>query len=253
MINKPQASPDTTLDPTDLDTVAEFNAIVGDGDFVTEGGWGNNRVIHSDGSGDMTSSAALVFDGTTLETQELEVQGTSTLANVTLAGELSVDGGGFTLDPTSNSLTTNFDIILQGLGGAGDYRMVISDDNGTLSHANLPLGWAVDVSTEVEASPNVLTEAESGKIFTNEGTAAMNFHTLPAATAGYTFTFVVQDAMGIRIVAGAGDTIQPGAVVASATGGFIQCSDPGSSITLAAINDTEWMAISIIGTWSVDT
>lgn len=119
------------------------------------------------------------------------------------------------------------------------------------------VGWVlssllVEANTAGSGTPNVLTAIESGTALTNEDTSAENYHTLPSAVAGLRFTFTVQDTDGIRIVAAAGDTIRPGAVAASATAGFIRCATQGASITLLAINATEWVATSVIGTWTVD-
>lgn len=110
----------------------------------------------------------------------------------------------------------------------------------------------VEANTAGSGAPNVLTVIESDKVLTNEGTTAENYHTLPSAAAGLCFTFIVQDTDGIRITAASGDTIRPGAVAASATAGFIRCATAGGSITLQAVNATEWMATSVIGTWTVD-
>ena len=110
----------------------------------------------------------------------------------------------------------------------------------------------VEANTAGSGSPNILTELESGKVFTNEGVSAANYHTLPAARAGLTYTFVVQDTDGIRVVAGAGDTIR---ITASATpaAGYVEAATIGNCITLVAINATEWVSIATVGTWTVST
>lgn len=113
-------------------------------------------------------------------------------------------------------------------------------------HDRAPL----EVNTAVSGSPNILTEDESGKRFSNEGSAAKNYHTLPAARAGLMFTFVVQDADGVRVVAGAGDTIRI-AASESAAAGYAECATIGNVLTLLAVNATEWIAISYVGTWTV--
>lgn len=109
----------------------------------------------------------------------------------------------------------------------------------------------LEVNVAVSASPNILTAGEVGKVFTNEGATAKNYHTLPAARAGLgPYTFVVQDADGMRIVAGAGDTIRI-AASESAAAGLIECTTIGNTVTLIAINATEWVAVSYVGTWTV--
>lgn len=108
----------------------------------------------------------------------------------------------------------------------------------------------VEVNTAGSGAPNLLTADESGKVFSNEGSGAKNYHTLPEARAGLVFTFIVQDADGIRIVAAAGDTIRHAATV-SGPAGFAEATTIGNVITLRAINGTEWIAESVIGSWTV--
>ena len=105
----------------------------------------------------------------------------------------------------------------------------------------------------VGGGPYGVLSYTTGAHYTNEGSTVESYHTLPSAVAGYKYTFIVQDADGLRITAAAGDTIRPGTVAASATGGYIRCATQGASITLVAINATEWMATSMIGTWTVDS
>ena len=115
--------------------------------------------------------------------------------------------------------------------------------------------WTRDVEANTAGSgtPNALAATESGAVLTNEGSTAENYHTLPTAAPGLTFTFVVQDTDGLRIVAAADDTIRPGAVAASAAAGYIRSATAGATITLTAINATEWVATAMLGTWTVDS
>jgi len=108
----------------------------------------------------------------------------------------------------------------------------------------------VDASTAGSGSPNVLAAAGSGIVTTNEGTTVRNYNTLPAAAAGLHFTFIVQDADGMRITAGTGDTIRVAASV-STSGGYAENSTVGSVLTLVAVNATEWIATTTVGTWTL--
>lgn len=108
----------------------------------------------------------------------------------------------------------------------------------------------VEANTAGSGAPNLITAAESGTTFTNEGSTAQNYHTLPTAVAGLIYTFYVDDADGIRIVANTGDLIQINGIVSSSAG-YCESTAIGSSITLTAINATDWVAISVIGTWTL--
>lgn len=108
----------------------------------------------------------------------------------------------------------------------------------------------VEANTAGVGSPNAITAAESNTVFTNEGASALNYHTLPTAVAGLVYTFYVQDTDGIRVVANTGDTIRINTSV-SASAGYAESTTVGSSVTLTAINATEWVATSVIGTWTL--
>lgn len=108
----------------------------------------------------------------------------------------------------------------------------------------------VEANAAGSGSPNIITASESNTVFTNEGATALNYHTLPTAVAGLTYTFYVSDSDGIRITANTGDIIKINGV-ASATAGYAECLAIGGSITLTAINATDWVATSVIGTWTL--
>lgn len=110
----------------------------------------------------------------------------------------------------------------------------------------------VEANTAVAAAPNLLAVTESRKLLTNQGATAENYHTLPLAAAGLEFMFYCQDTDGIRIVANTDDTIRNGATV-SAAAGFIRTATAGNVLHLVAINATEWIAVSVTGTWTIDS
>lgn len=104
-------------------------------------------------------------------------------------------------------------------------------------------------SLVVDADGRTILAAESGTTYSNEGASAIDPFILPAAAAGLRFGFFVQDADGIRVTAAAGDTIRVGASVSGA-GGKIENSTIGGSVLLMALNATEWVALSSVGTWT---
>jgi hypothetical protein len=122
--------------------------------------------------------------------------------------------------------------------------------DGAAYHRLIAAAEIVEANTAGSGSPNILLASESHKMFSNEGAAALNYHTLPTAAAGLEYTFVVQDADGIRVVANTGDTIRLVGSV-SAAAGRIDSTTIGSTVRLVAINATEWVGIAINGTWSV--
>jgi hypothetical protein len=142
-------------------------------------------------------------------------------------------------------------------GNSSGYLAIKTNNGGTLTerariHPAGGLSFRMEVEANVAGSgaPNVLTNVETNKVFTNEGVTAQNYHTLPTATAGLVYTFFVQDSDGIRVVAASGDTIRIEGSVSGAAG-RIDSTTVGSSVTLVAINSTEWVAIMVTGSWSV--
>jgi hypothetical protein len=88
------------------------------------------------------------------------------------------------------------------------------------------------------------------RIVTNEGATAKPIITLETAQAGLVRgPFIVQDSDGLRIKANTGDTIRNAGNV-SASAGYIENTTVGSVVTLVAINATEWIVVSAIGTWT---
>jgi len=95
-----------------------------------------------------------------------------------------------------------------------------------------------------------LTPEDSGAVFTNLGDADGSVLELPTAASGITYTVYVQTAQTITITANTGDTIRIDTSV-TAVAGSITSATVGSAITLVAINDTEWVATSVVGTWTI--
>lgn len=112
------------------------------------------------------------------------------------------------------------------------------------------LAIAPQGSVVVDADGRTITAAESGSVYSNEGASAIAPFILPAAAAGLNFTFIVQDADGIRVTAASGDTIRI-AGSESAAAGKIENTAIGSTVKLTAINATEWIGSVGAGTWTV--
>ena len=99
--------------------------------------------------------------------------------------------------------------------------------------------------------PVSVTAAQSGDAFTNEGAGAEVNHNLPTAAAGLIYTFIVQAAQNLRVTAAAGDTIRIAGSVSAAAGNIVNAT-VGGTVTILAINATEWVAVAAPnGTWTV--
>ena len=107
---------------------------------------------------------------------------------------------------------------------------------------------AVEHNTAGVGSPNIILASETGKVFTNKGATALNYHTLPTAALGLNFTFVVMDNDGLTITANTGDIISINGIDSSSAG-TATSSNIGSVVTLVAVDTTSWVAISSLGSW----
>ncbi len=80
----------------------------------------------------------------------------------------------------------------------------------------------VEENTAGVGAPNVLLASENLKVLSNEGSGATNYHTLPTAAAGLSFTFINADATDlIRVVASGAEKIMLGPSI-SIAGGYIE-------------------------------
>jgi len=129
----------------------------------------------------------------------------------------------------------------------GSTDVYISTTASPSAFATFRSARVVAASTAGSGAPKALAWYEfGGSTWTNEGAAAKAYFTLPTAAAQAWGIFYVQDADGLRVTAGAGDTIRIGATVSSA-GGYCESTTIGDSITIIAINATEWVAVNYVG------
>lgn len=108
----------------------------------------------------------------------------------------------------------------------------------------------VEDNTAGSGSPNQLATSESSNVLTNQGATAENYEELPAAAAGYYYTFVCKDTDGMRVTSIGDDTIRIGGYVTSAAS-YVSTTQIGNSITLLGVSSTEWVAISVTGQWRI--
>ena len=97
-----------------------------------------------------------------------------------------------------------------------------------------------------------LTVAESGTVQTNAGAAGAAAWTLPTAVAGYEYVFVVMAAFELRVTPAAGDVVYINGVGASAAE-YWAADAVGESLHLIAVDATNWIGVSHIGTWTQQT
>jgi hypothetical protein len=158
-----------------------------------------------------------------------------------------------------------YDADLGAVAGLSSAGLIARTGAGTASARTITAGGGIAVTNgdgvsgnpTIAAAPTVvadadgatLTSADNGKCYTNEGASFTVPFTLPTAAAGMVFTFVVQDGDGMTVQAATGDTLRNGATVTGAGGGWSNTTI-GSVLMVLSINDTEWITVTVIGTWS---
>jgi pectate lyase-like protein len=104
---------------------------------------------------------------------------------------------------------------------------------------------------EDHTTGDTLTSIESGSDHTNGGAGGSVALTLPGAAAGLHFKFFVMAAQTLTITAASGDVIRI-AGNASSSGGTASNNVVGSTIHLAAMDATNWLAVNAPnGTWTL--
>lgn len=202
-------------------------------------------------TGDVTSSVGTV--ATTIAVAAVTLAKMADLAQDQFIGRTTASTGvPQTATITAAARTVLDDVtvaaMVDTLGGAASIGT-----GGLVRQTGAPLVTPVfnRLVTAFNTTPHTLDSTQYNGVFTNEGAVALNVINLPAAAASVgQYTFIVQDADGIQIVAGAGDTIRLATNVTAAAGNA-QSTSIGSAITLIAINATEWMAIAHVGSWTL--
>ena len=117
-----------------------------------------------------------------------------------------------------------------------------------LAETLLSVNAASPVATKT-TNYSILT-TDNQTIFDNAGASGSVIYSLPAASPGLRYTFIVLTARILEVLAGGSDQI---AIFAenSATGGNAQSNVPWSSITLIAPHGTPhlWVTQSMVGSW----
>lgn len=180
---------------------------------------------------------------------QFKVDATGTVAGNAIVLETTNGGIQILADGASNgdiAIDCEDDMTLT---AAGDLTLAVT---GTISAGGSAITNQI-VTVETDIDNEVLTADESGKYFNNNGDTNTTVFTLPTAAAGLIFTFTDVEAGGgidLCILANTGDKIDNGTAAQ-----YLNCYDDtyGSSVTLVAIDATEWVVVAERGTWTADS
>lgn len=168
-----------------------------------------------------------------------------TLSAAAIDGAITRDTEWDTIGEIETAVSGANILVETEIDGSGELAALMDDELGTGL-------YTLSIRTvEAKTAAYPVVSGDSYKVFTNEGEAAKRNFTLPSAAAGLQFVFINQDTDGMTITAVGDDTIRI-AGTGSASAGNIDSTTVGSTVTLVAINATEWVAISALGTWAVN-
>jgi hypothetical protein len=191
----------------------------------TEMGIRTNGSLQIDGSATLGSSAG---DVVTINA------GPVNLPNATSASDAVVFGSTDSANlyrSAANTLKTDGNLVVDGSITVG----------GTLS------GMLKEVTDDADGK--TLAVSESGTLQTNAGASSVGIWNLPEASTaiGAVFTFVVASMQNLNINPDDADQILG---LTDAVGDSIQSSTIGETITLVAIDSSNWVVMSSYGTWT---
>ena len=104
------------------------------------------------------------------------------------------------------------------------------------------------LESQIEATATTITESQCGSTFINSGAVIIQMELPEASTVpGCRLTFITQTATAFLINPDDDDQIL---ITTNATGDRISNATLGNSITLQAIDGTNWGQAAMVGTWT---
>lgn len=110
-----------------------------------------------------------------------------------------------------------------------------------------PAGGSTTQTVEDHTTNDSLGSGESGSVHTNAGASGVVTLTLPAASAGLWFDFVVMAAQTLNIAEAGGDNIR----IAGSTGVNAAANTIGHTLHVVAVSSSLWVATWGTGSWTL--
>ena len=143
--------------------------------------------------------------------------------------------------------------------GAGDLNAVAiaktaSASGSVTCHVQLlPTKQRGVAGVEAHTAADTLTVAESGSGHTNTGASGAVTLTLPAATVGLEYYFMVGAAQELRLDPDGTETISlPSSGVAGAAGKYLTANAAGESVHIVCMVAGSWAVFGFTGTWTAE-
>lgn len=175
--------------------------------------------------------------------------GTSGQVYIGVSGTAAAPSLSWSSWPGTGLYQQNTNYISFAINGAAFAHMSINEGGFTLIGNTL-----LNYTRYMLAATTSITEPTymRGGVTHNSGATSLVTRTLPGASAGAQYTYVVMDADGLKIQAASGDDIRVIDKLTSAAG-YIQSTTVGSVVCLLAVDSTTWVALHIHGVWTDGT
>lgn len=101
------------------------------------------------------------------------------------------------------------------------------------------------------AAYTIVADQDNGKTFTNEGASGAVTFSLPAATVGQWYQFVVKVAQELRVDPNGTETMSlPSTGVKQSAGAYLTANADGESLRIQCVKAGEWESVYYTGTWT---
>jgi hypothetical protein len=151
-------------------------------------------------------------------------------------------------DPDVGDVILTPDLLLTDLTGFGDPTKFLNGAGGLTNPGNV----GASLTTVTKATNYTVLAGDTGTHFNNNGASVDLIMTLPSAVANLNYGFLVAAAHYVRI------SVQAGQHIAidfqnSLAGGYVRSNAPFSFLLIECHFNGQWIASSMVGTWSVDS
>jgi hypothetical protein len=163
---------------------------------------------------------------------------------LTVADNAIVDGQADAVQLTAQGYTTqtNDIFVVESSGGTN----LLDVDNSGNTYVAGDLNY--DITATKATTNTAITDAGSGSLYLNMGATSEITLTLPSAVAGTHYCFYVSDAFTMTIAPDGADQVHH---LTNSAGDRLQNDGTaGDSVCLAAVDDTYWVPLQEVGTWS---
>jgi len=116
------------------------------------------------------------------------------------------------------------------------------------------IGGHAPRTVSVKTAAYTVLSGDCGTLFTTEGASGAVTFTLPAATVGLRYDFLVKATQELRVDPNGTETIAlPSSGAQQAAGKYLTADANGESLSVVCVKAGEWNVTGYIGTWTIES